>query len=659
MFLQREKKILAMLLKNRNGKSLTVAQIAAELQVSIRTVKADVRNINNELEKQSCCIKTKRGVGIWIDSDQKGEAYLKALLYEKQGVDIPAEIRKYYIASELLNYADYVPMEILANRFYVSKATVLNDLKKLEPFWRTNDIIFIKKVKYGVRTDGSEVKIRKVLFRLQKKIIEYSLGSTIDKLQILYNDVDLHKLEEIIRMSEKKFDFVFTDISFDELLIQIGIMVQRIKKGCRSAELPTPAKHDDARKEWQVSRYIQEKIAFEENCLLSETDMQELAGSLKGLRYQEALEAGKQREGLSIQSSEMFQYMMEVLGEADAKYLLSLSGDEEWVNLLFNHLEAMIHRIKGEMYLENPLMESVKNEMPYEYEIASYIVSKFSEKYGTEITDDEIGYVTFWVGAYLERLAQQQQRRYSVTIVCMTGMGTSQFISIKLKRLFPNIIVNQIISESMARNLEDKEQDFVITTVPLLLDNIDVVQVSVVLNDQDVKHIQKQIDRMDKTEQDQKEIYACLKEFLHEEISILQCDLKSREEAILLLGNRMIGEGYADAGYVESVLEREKISDTYMSGMIAIPHSFTGHVRKQGVGMLTLKNPVPWGEGQARIIFMLALDSKTDNEKFQKIFKAIYNLTRDMKDIDKFLKLKTFKDLKSVGGCRYEYRKYD
>lgn len=536
--------------------------------------------------------------------------------------------------------------ESLANQFYVSKATVLNDVNDLEMFWNETGITCTRKVRYGIKAEGNESQMRRALFSAQKKIIEYSSEKTADKLQILYPDIDLRSLEEIIHETEKQFNFVLTDVSSKEFLIQIGIILLRIKMNCRIEESPLPIEYDRERKEWFACQFLREQIILNMDCEIPDIEMREILKSLKGLRYQVPIAGIKKRSDMEAEASEMFDYMLDVLKKVDSKYSLRLAQDDDLLFFLFNHLEAMVHRIQSKMYLENPSLESVKNEMSYEYEIASYIIGKFNKKYTIETTDDEIAYVTFHVGASMERTIQKNKKEYMVTIVCMAGMGTSQFISVKLKRLFPNLVVKQIISESMAKRLKREDQDFVITTIPLTLEGIDVIRVSVVLNEQDIKKIQKYVNRMDETEDRENDIYSCLKEFLHDNISILKCDLRSREEAIVLLGNRMIREGYADDGFVESIFEREKISDTYMSGFIAIPHAFEEHILKQGIGILTLKNPINWGEGQVRIIFMLALDMKTENEKIQKIFKAIYNLTRTPRDVEKMLRAEDLKSLK-------------
>ena len=167
MFLPREKKILSLLLKNET--KFTTSQIAAELKVSPRTIKTDIKKINEELEKHSCYIRTKQGVGLWLYYDTEGEQFLKTALYEEQDSYISSEVRKYYIAAKLLNNVEYTSMEAMSNMFFVSKGTVVNDLNELEDFWRKFGITFTKKVKYGVKAEGSERQIRLALVDALKK----------------------------------------------------------------------------------------------------------------------------------------------------------------------------------------------------------------------------------------------------------------------------------------------------------------------------------------------------------------------------------------------------------------------------------------------------------------------------------------------------------
>ncbi len=161
MFSTREKTILNLLFKNQQ--KFTTAQIAAQLKVSSRTVKTDIKRINAELEKYSCSIQTKQGVGLWLNCEGDGEQFLRTILYgEQDNSYIAQDVRKYYLAVELLLQNRYTSMEAIASKFYVSKGTAVNDFRELEEegFWKKFGLTFIKKVKYGIRVEGSETQIR-------------------------------------------------------------------------------------------------------------------------------------------------------------------------------------------------------------------------------------------------------------------------------------------------------------------------------------------------------------------------------------------------------------------------------------------------------------------------------------------------------------------
>ena len=60
-------------------------------------------------------------------------------------------------------------MEVLAKEYYISKATVLNDLNELDELWEHYGVHFIKKVKYGIKVEGNESQIRSALLEALKR----------------------------------------------------------------------------------------------------------------------------------------------------------------------------------------------------------------------------------------------------------------------------------------------------------------------------------------------------------------------------------------------------------------------------------------------------------------------------------------------------------
>lgn len=131
MLLTREKKIIGLLIEHED--KLTTKQIADSLNVSSRTIKADIKKINEELEKHYCRINSQQGVGLWIEyNDVDAEKYLRRLITNESDSYLLPEIRKYHFAVELLFQENFISMELLAKEYYVSRATVVNDLAELD-----------------------------------------------------------------------------------------------------------------------------------------------------------------------------------------------------------------------------------------------------------------------------------------------------------------------------------------------------------------------------------------------------------------------------------------------------------------------------------------------------------------------------------------------
>lgn len=646
MFFTREKQLLSLLFKNQQ--KFTTAQIAAQLKVSPRTIKADIKRLNDELGKHSCSILTKQGVGIWLDYSEDGEQFLKSVLFEdRDSVYISPETRKYYLAAKLLLHHGFTSMESLANQFYVSKGTVVNDFNELEDFWTKFGLIFIKKVKYGICVKGTEKQIRLALTDALKRAASKNDRISQKRLQTVFEKTDLRLMKEILQRAEERFQYVLTGVSFDEFMLQLAVMCERLANGCAMEEIEEFQEDEENRRMSFVIHFIREQIEVQMDMAIPDSEKNYLKICMQGLRYHVPMIREKEKNKIRQRAPEMFDYMMELLQGIDERYFLELSEDEELACSLFDHLECMVYRIQSKMFTSNPILDSIKKEMFFEYEIASYFISKLSRKFEIEVTEEEIGYVAFHIGASIERMKQRKKRKFCVTIVCMTGIGTSQFVSMKLKRLFPELEIVRIISGNQAEGLKPETQDFVISTVPLNLDGIKVIYISSVLNEADVQKIQKCIEKKQNPEGTGASSFPFLSKYLHEEITILNCDLKSREEVLQLLGGRMVREGYADEGYVDSVLEREKLSETAVGSLVAIPHAFEGHIRKQGIGLLTLQKPILWGNEKVQIIFMLALSARTENN-FQGIFGEVLEFTKDPKSIDQLLKTRKFSELELI-----------
>lgn len=641
MLLTRERKIVALLMENED--KLTTTQIADSLKVSSRTIKADIKKINIELERHACRINSQQGKGLWIQWDNaEGERYLKEIIKEEEDSYLSPEIRKYHLAVDLLLRDTYTSMEALAKDYFISKATVLNDLGELDEFWSHFSIHFIKKVKYGIKVEGTESRIRSALIEALKRAGGRK-EVTAPGIQQHFEAVDLGELREVVNQVERRFEFVLTDVSLEELLIALAVMLERMAQG-RIMDQNSSSVQRGSRRTNFVLGYLKERLSEMSQSDIPEEEDVYLRICLSGLRFHIPMEKERTLKEKRERNPEMFDVVVELLMECDRKFFLNLEGDNELIGALVDHLECMILRMSSRLYSYNPILEAIKKELFYEYEVASYFMSKFAALYDVEPTEDEIGFITFHMGASMERMKQKRQKKFTVTILCMTGFGTSQFLREKIRSFFPNLEIVHVLSATRASQIRPEEQDFLISTVPVETEHIPVIQISPVLCETDVKKIQRFLINREEDEPPIQKNYDYLKQFLHQEITILDRDLKSKEEAIELLGSRMVSEGYTDEGFIDSVFERENLSETALGNLIAIPHAFEGHIRKQGIGIMTLRRPISWGEEKVQLIFMLSLDAAS-KDHIKGIFGDVLELTKDKRAVEHILKAKKYEDM--------------
>lgn len=74
----------------------------------------------------------------------------------------------------------------------------------------------------------------------------------------------------------------------------------------------------------------------------------------------------------------------------------------------------------------------------------------------------------------------------------------------------------------------------------------------------------------------------------------------SKEEAIRLTGELLVERGYVAPAYIDTMLEREKLTSTYMGNYVAIPHGTEEgkqNVKESGIVIVQVPDGVDFGDG--------------------------------------------------------------
>lgn len=638
MLLEREKSILELLYGKKEP--LTTNELANTLHVSQRTIKTDIKRIMEELEQGNtgCVIKTKTGRGIWISYDEKGRQFMDDMLINGHNMSfLQPETRKYYAALRLLDADDYISMESIAKSIYVSKGTILNDIKELTPVFEKMGLVLEKKVKYGMRILGDERQIRIARAYIIHKMVPNQGNYISTRLQPFFEKINLDKINDIIQDAEKEFEFILADTFYTELVIQLAIIVKRIQKG-RKCVITDEINKDCTKKQRHITQYLSNRLEKEFDIKLSDGDCSYLMMNLLCVNtgneisiIEEDLKRTDVNGDINLTTWE------DILKETGDVYHENLVNDNMLKCGLYLHLKAMFNRLRNHIRLENPVRDMVKEELVYEIEVASYMARLINRRFNIELEENEICDIAVYLGASLERKKAQKDNP-TIVVVCGSGLGTSQFVEARLIRMFPNINISKILPIMRAKTeIKPGKQDFVISTVPLTIEGVDVISISPMLTEKDVIAVSERLNP-DKAGivTSNKEKYANLFSLMNEKISIFKCDCKSREEVISLMGSRLLHEKYVDEGFTESAFKREQLSPTSVGDYFAVPHAFEGHILKKGIGLITLKKPIIWGNEKVQIVLMLSLDARAQ-DLFKSVFTELAEITKDTEAIARIL----------------------
>lgn len=194
-----------------------------------------------------------------------------------------------------------------------------------------------------------------------------------------------------------------------------------------------------------------------------------------------------------ISAFQNLDHISSLINEIEKKFHFPFSEDKNLAENLLLHINMAMERIQSGITVTNPMLEDIYQSDPKLYEIVKESFRNIFQP--IKIPEDEIGYIVIYFIASMDYLSKNS---ISVLVVCSTGIGSSKMLRNRLEREFSEIDVKKIISLHKLHDEDLKQYDFIISTVPLDLDESKYLCVSPLLNDGEKEKVRKQIDILNK-----------------------------------------------------------------------------------------------------------------------------------------------------------------
>ena len=562
--------------------------LSQEIGCSTKTIQNEIKEVNKELK--NCEIVSIRGIGYKIEGNLDDIDIKNSDLYDYDRVE--------YIIKKIINISstdkDTIKLEDLADSMYVSLSTVKNDLKEVKKILNEYNLKISSKHKQGICIEASEEDIIKFIINYSNKV-----DNSLSIKDFLNNNIieNLFSIKKILLDTLSYENMILTDNEFKNIVNYISIYLSR-----------NNTNQSDFIKEY-IKKYKskKEKPISEDEQLLIRKAIKEFC------------------RDLNIATS------------------INLSHDKIFEECLFNHICNLYKRADLGINQYEITAGEIKLKYPCPFELGKIAKKTIEKNLNMEISEDEVENIALHIGGALERIDKRDEKKvYKTIIVCTSGVGTSMLIKSKLENIFKGKLeIIKVIPSYLIDYINVLDIDFVISTVEVNLENVNVIKVSPMLTDKEIKLIEKYI------ETENVYIDLDIQNLFSSELFFKDIKAETRSQVIDIMSKKLVEKGYIDDTMRQSYFERETIATTEIGNMVAIPHGAKGEVYENKVAIGILKEPISWEVGKVRLVIMLALDKEKIldyEEVFSKIYKRVDSIAKvisicENKSYEKFIKL--------------------
>ena len=644
---------------------ININELADDFAVSSRTIRNDYKIIKeylNNLFGKSCLDLYNNNIKLLLNDNEleyinQSINFCDYYLYKLSSFE-----REMIILSELIYNNDYVTIEILAEKMYVSRGTINKDLVRVKKWCDKNSVQILFKQAKGLKISVNEKKRRSIIAKLIRESNDFnnseSLNQEIDIFKKFFKNVDLMKVKDLVMDAENKYELVLSDIAFEALTIHIGLSIERNLEQINVDFDNDILKIEKSSIEYQMSSYIVSKIETTFNVKMPENEIYYIAIHISGKVRLEKVAESNEWLNIQIITTNLMRKISNYTG-------YKFENDIRLYDGLYNHLLAALFHIRNNAEIENPFKDQMIHDYPNIYTAVKVNIDELQHSGNINLSDDEIAYIMLHFAASIERNKQKTDNRIPrILILCSTGMGTARMLQSRVLQCFKFNIVKVLALHQMKQLINYENADFIISTVPVKAE-IPVIQVSPLINEIEVQKIndllmdlgfsnylheasnefksnilarqvmdllemcpsdkelknnlkqllknrERDMDLQHDAEGRKGSIVLMLSDVLKEEYISLEDNSKTWEEAIEHAGETLLENNVITRDYINATIKNVKETGPYIviTKGVALPHASNElGVAKTAISLVRLNEGINFGNEQndpVRYIFMLA-----------------------------------------------------
>lgn len=615
---------------------ISAVSLSKMIGVSERTI----RNYINELNQSDSyeVISSKNGY------------QLKEIGIPQMPSDDLMDERSNFVLSNLFSNPSGCSIFDLAEELCVSESTILNSvLPKVKKLLATFHIQ-IKSHDYSYSLIGSEQDKRKLIGYIASHNI-YGYFSSTDTLGKLFPSFNIDEvLQNLFELCQESNLFL-NNYSLNNLLVHILIIIIRLES---KHSLSSSQEQIDA--DTMIMHFHQKdkilQLANDISTFFSSTygstipleDFKQIVIliALSVERYD-----GNELDFKTLSTfidQRFLDHILQIADEMCQRYELK-KFDPDFLLQFCLHMYNVYQRSTYHISYPNPIANQIKKDYAPIYDMAVFFAHRFSLLYHMEINDDEIAFIAFHIGAYLERDKEKKGTIRCIVIV----ENYHNFANNMVNELETTFQEEMTIVHVMSLNrymMMKPDCELLLTTIHLLDQHPHTVLINPILTKQNMRQIWKELEEI---EEEKKTLHAkvFLQRMLRPELYIRNIQQSDETSYIEYMGQLCLKYHYVQADFIKDVLVRESVSSTAFTDCLAVPHAINQYADSSFICVLHNDTAIPWGKHQVNFVLMIGV-AEADMKYFNDAFHLIIDSYSSMDKTIQLLHTTSFQEFKET-----------
>ena len=612
---------------------LSSEELGNLLHVDKRTIRNYIKEINSSYP-------------VRIESNVKGYRLIRSAPTVSSSSSEQEE-RVWQVLGELLTSNDGVSLFDLAVTMHVSESTILRNISvNLKDLLEQYQLRIISH-DYYLTIEGEEYQKRKLIgYVISHRNTQYfTADETLNKL---IPNTDANGIRKIISEYCRTSGLSINSYALNNLLIHLAVILARIESDntlTNTSPAPDAVLNQNLQKD-QILKFAE---------LINDYCIEKTGKSIPENDYSQillltALNSDRMNEDMQFDAfinyvdPKFFNLVINIILDLNRRYDLP-QPDNRFLMQFTLHVYNLYQRSSYNIGYPNPLREQIKREYAPVYDMAVYFSLRLSESCNISISEDEIAFIAFHLGSWIENY-QHEENRVPFLVVTNDYYQMSKALIHRI-----HMSLGDRLHHLGTVTLDDYMQnqypaDLVITTIKAPMAARHVVTVSPIISNKDLQKIEDELNRII-NEQKSIQTLTFMKQMFNEDLYARNISIKSGSECLQYLCTECLNRGLIDQSFIIDVQRREHASSTAFTDYLAIPHTMSVYARKSFVYVLHNDRPISWNGTHVNFVLLIGI-AEGDMKQFRSVFDRIVESFSSVDQTKRLLASDTFTEFFNV-----------